>query len=89
MVVELFKELRELVSNPMTILSLNHVDVARMHQIVDELKPIRQILHLAGQGPFALGDKILSSLADMTDILTIIPDFGEASASKDQLRQQL
>jgi hypothetical protein len=37
MVVELFKELRELVSNPMTIPSLNHVDVARMQQIVDQL----------------------------------------------------
>ncbi|GAU36883.1 hypothetical protein TSUD_220520 [Trifolium subterraneum] len=60
----------------MTIPSLNRVAVARMQQIVDELKPIGQQLHLAGQGPFALPESDTVTKANKLDQLR-------------QLRQQL
>lgn len=51
--LELFKELRESVSNLMTINPLDHL-VANMQHVIEEPMPIQQQFLLANQWPFAL-----------------------------------
>jgi hypothetical protein len=88
--MELFKELKRLVSKPLDVASADTFAFNQMRRLVGELKPLKQQLPLSSQSTLEQIDDFLSLHASKNAFLTAtLPVYKQAVNSKDDLVKKL
>ncbi|MCI60554.1 hypothetical protein A2U01_0081810, partial [Trifolium medium] len=88
--MELFKELKRLMSKPLDVASADTSAFNQMTRLVKEIKPLKQRLPLSSQSTFELINNFLSLHASKNAFLTsTLPVYELAVNSKEDLMKKL